>query len=189
MKSLPLAFAVLLGAACRRSAPPEEPIAPARADDAGVSLVDYDAATGEFSCRAPGDWRTLEDKSRGPRVMFFGPGGAQSALPVAISVSRYPDGSRIRTPQAYWNALKLSDQNPSPLQARAVGGRTAYAFHYELARRPLRGRKVMSMKREDVVLIPVQDGFFALAHSAPAEDYARTLPVFEDVVASFRPKR
>ncbi len=174
MKSLPLAFAVLLAAACRKAAPPQKEEA----------LIDYDAAAGEFSCRAPGDWRTLEDESQGPRVMFFGPGGA-----VAISVARYPDGGKIKTPKAYWDALKLSGQNPSPLEARAVDGRTAYEFHYERAHLPLHGDKVMSMKREDVVLIPVQDGFFALAHSAPAETYERTIYVFEAVVASFRPKK
>ena len=154
----------------------------------GVSLIDYSAATGEFSCRAPGEWRALEDKNTGPRVMFFGPGVAKYPNSVAISIMRYPDGGQIKTPKQYWDSLKLSGQNPSPLETREIGGRTAYALHYDRAQRPLHGYKTLYMKREDVVLIPVKDGFFAISHAAPAETYERTLPVFEAVVASFQPK-
>jgi hypothetical protein len=190
MKRLPLVLTVLLAAACRKAAAPpkEESAVPTRAVVAGVTLVDYDAATGEFSCLAPGEWRTLEDKSIGPRVMFFGPGDARRPNSVAISILRYPGGGRIRTPEELWDSLKLSGQNPSPLATRAVNGRTAYALHYELAQRPLHGYKALYAKREDVVMIPVKDGFFAISHSAPAETYEQSLPVFEAVVASFQPK-
>lgn len=190
MKRLSLLCAVLLAAACRKGASSsgETGAVPTRAVVAGVPLIDYDAATGEFSCRAPGEWQALEDKSIGPRVMFFGPGSAKYPRSVAISVLRYPDGGAIKTPQEYWDSLKLSDQNPSPLQTREVNGRTEYALHYDLAQRPLHGYKVLYMKREDVVMIPVKDGFYAIAHSAPAETYEATLPVFEAVVSSFQPK-
>jgi hypothetical protein len=189
MKRFPIFLAVLLAAACRKgSAPAETSSVPTRAVVAGVPLIDYDAATGEFSCRAPGEWQALEDKSIGPRVMFFGPGSAKYPRSVAISVLRYPDGGSIKTPQEFWDSLKISDQNPSPLQTREVNGRTAFTLHYDQAQRPLHGYKVLYMKREDVVMIPVKDGFYAIAHSAPAETYEATLPVFEAVVASFQPK-
>jgi hypothetical protein len=190
MKRLSILCAVLLAAACRKGASSrnQAPAVPTRAVVAGVPLIDYDAATGEFSCRAPGEWQALEDKSIGPRVMFFGPGSAKYPRSVAISVLRYPDGGSIKTPQEYWDSLKLSDQNPSPLQTREVNGRTAFSLHYDLAQRPLHGYKVLYMKREDVVMIPVKDGFYAIAHSAPAETYEATLPVFEAVIASFQPK-
>jgi hypothetical protein len=190
MKRPALVLTVLLAAACRKAAAPpkEEAAVPTRAIAAGAALVDYEAATGEFSCLAPGEWRTLEDKSIGPRVMFFGPGDARHPNSVAISIMKYPGDGRIRTPQDFWDSLKLSDQNPSPLAARAVNGRTDYALHYALTQRPVHGRKALDVKREDVVLIPVDDGFFAISHSAPAETYERTLPIFEAVVASFRPK-
>ncbi|MFI5363239.1 MAG: hypothetical protein ACHQ49_14830 [Elusimicrobiota bacterium] len=185
-----LLLAVLLASACRKASPPRQKaeIIPTRAVVAGVPLVDYDAATGEFSCRAPGEWRALEDKSLGPRVMFFGPGSAKYPNSVAISVLRYPDGGRIKTPREYWDSLRLSGQNPSPLETRAAGGRTEYSLHYELPQRPLHGSKTLYLKREDVVMIPVKDGFFAISHSAPAETYELTMPVFEAVVASFTPK-
>jgi hypothetical protein len=190
MKNLALLFSVLLAAACRKAAAPQgaENSVPTRAVVAGVPLIDYDAATGEFSCRAPGEWRALEDNSLGPRVMFFGPGSEKYPRSVAISVSRYPGGGDIKTPKDYWDSLKISDQNPSPLETREIGGRTAYTVHFDSAQRPLHGYKVLYMKREDVVMIPVKDGFYAIDHSAPVETYEQTLPVFEAVVASFQPK-
>ncbi len=120
--------------------------------------------------------------------MFFGPGSAKYPRSVAISVLRYPDGGQIKTPKELWDSLKLSGQEPSPLETREIGGRTAYALHYAVAQRPMHGYKVMYMKREDVVMIPIKDGFFAISHSAPVETYEATLPVFEAVVASFLPK-
>lgn len=186
------AFVVLCGllaAACRKPAPSEESSAvPTRAVVAGVPLIDYDAATGEFSCRAPGEWRTLEDDKLGPRVMFFGPGSAKYPRSVSIAVLRYPDGGQIKTPKDFYDSLKLTDQNPSPLETRSANGRTEYLLHYERPQLPLHGYKTLYMKREDVVMIPVKDGFYAISHSAPAEIYQQTLPVFEAVVASFRPK-
>lgn len=184
MRRLAVALAAALAAGCRKGPPPREaPSVPARAVVAGVPLVDYEAPTGEFACRAPADWRALEDESMGPRVMFFGPGGS-----VAISILRYPDGGRIKTPEEYAGSLKLSGRDPGPLETRAAGGRTEYRLHYESARRPPRGRKAPRAKREDVALVPVRGGFFAITHSAPVETYAATMPVFEAVVASFRPK-
>jgi hypothetical protein len=151
-------------------------------------MIDYDAASGEFSCRAPGKWKTLEDKSAGPRAMFFGPGTSKYPRSVSISVLRYPDVGQIRTPKQYWDSLKISGQNPSPLETREINGRIVYALHYDRPLRPLDGYKVLYMKREDVMMLPVKDGFFAISHSAPVEIYAETLPVFEAVVASFQPK-
>ena len=189
MKKAALILAVAVAAGCRKAAPSSDSASvPTRAVVAGVELIDYDAATREFSCRAPGHWKALEDDKLGPRVMFFGPGSAKYPRSVSISVMRYPNGERIKTPQQFHDALELSGQNPSPLETRSAGGRTEYALHYDVAQRPLHGYKTLYMKRDDVVMIPFKDGFFALEHSAPAETYAETLPVFEAVVASFQPK-
>lgn len=190
MKRALAVLALLAAAGCRKAPPPDSGSAevPTRAVVAGVDLIDYDAATGEFSCQAPGHWKALEDDKLGPRVMFFGPGTAKFPRSVSISVMRYPDGEDIKTPKDFYDALKISGQNPSPLETRSAGGRTEYALHYDMPQRPMHGYKTLYMKREDVVLIPSRDGFFALVHSAPAETYAETLPVFDAVVASFRPK-
>jgi hypothetical protein len=124
----------------------------------------------------------------GPRVMFFGPGDAKYPRSVQISVLRYPDDGRIKTPQDFWASLKIAGRGPSPLETRTLNGRTVYAVHYDVDQRPLHGYKVLYTKREDVVLIPGKTGFFAVTHAAPTETYLRTLPVFDAVVASFQPK-
>ena len=189
MKRLLIPAAAVFIFACRKAPPPvAEPQVPTRAVVAGVAMIDYDAATGEFSCRAPAEWRTLEDRNLGPRVMFFGPGSAKRPRSVAIAVARYPAGDPIKTPQDYWDSMQLSDNTPSPLEARLLNGRTVYALHYEQAQHPPHGYTVLYMNRADVVLIPGKDGFFALSHIAPEEDYRTTLPVFDAVVASFQPK-
>jgi len=191
MKRAAVLLAALLASACRKAAPPASPDSaevPTRAVVAGVELIDYDSATGEFSCRAPGHWKALEDDKLGPRVMFFGPGNEKFPRSVSISVMRFPDGDAVKTPQDFYDALKISGQNPSPLEKRSANGRTEYVLHYDEAQRPLHGYKVLYMKREDVVMIPFKDGFFALQHSAPVETYMDTLPVFDAVVASFQPK-
>ncbi len=33
-----------------------------------------------------------------------------------------------------------------------------------------------------------KNGFFSISHTAPADAYQRTLPIFEAVVKSFQPK-
>src|SRR5260221_11995658 len=111
--------------------------------------------------------------------MFLAPnaGGA-----VMISVARYPDGvDRIRTPQDYWQALRLTERHPSALETRLINGRTVYATHFDAPLRRGESRQVLAVDREDAVLFPARDGFFAVSHPAPAADYRRTLPVFETV--------
>ncbi len=183
-----LLLAAVLAAACRKSAPPAADLAPPSAVGAGGTRGADAAPPGAVTSRGAGDWRALEDKDMGPRVMFFGPGDAKYPRSVQISVLRYPDGGRIKTPQDFWESLRISGRGPSPLETRALDGRTVYAFHYGVDQRPLHGVKLLYAKREDAVLIPVPGGFFAVTHAAPAETYRRTLPVFDAVVASFRPK-
>ena len=183
-----LLLAVLLAAACRRAAPAREGVVLARSVVAGVALIGYAAENGDFSCRAPADWRALEDRDLGPQVMFFGPGSEKYPRSVAIAVTKYPSGGRIKTPEDYWNSLKIADDEPSALETRRLNGRTVYVVHYGVAQRALSGGKILYMKRADVVLIPVRDGFFSISHLAPAQAYRDTLPVFDAIVESFEPK-
>jgi len=185
MKRLALAALVAL-AACRKPAAP-----PAASGDAvsGERMIDFDGADGSFRCRAPAEWKAQEDAHGGPLVMFFGPTSGPLRAKVSIAVTRYPDGvDRIKTPQDFWDAQKLLDRKPSPLETRQVDGRTVYALHYESPQRPPHGWTVLYMNRADVALIPTATGFFAVTHVAPSDAYRRTLPVFDDVVRSFKPK-
>lgn len=182
MKRLALLAAVLSAAACKPGKPAPETAVETRAVVGGVAMIDYDAKTGAFSCRAPADWRTLEDAERGSEAVFFGPDGAR------LSITRYPAGGPVKTPQDYRAALQESDASPSPLETIAVAGRAAYALHSETRRRSPHGSKAGESVRDDAVLVPSAGGFFALKHSAPLSTYRRTLPVFDALVQSFRPK-
>lgn len=190
MKRLLLAALVLAAAACRKAEAPKEELVPTKAVVSGERLIDFDEQSGAFKCRAPADWKAVEDGySGGPLVMFFGPMGGDLRAKVSIAVTRYPDKvDRIKTPQDFVAALKRTDQNPSALETRVVDGRTVYAVHYDEPQLDPRTRKVLYMNREDAVLVPHKNGFFSISHTAPADAYQRTLPVFEAVVKSFQPK-
>lgn len=189
MNRAALAALLLLAAACKKAPPasPDEP--PTVATVAGERLIDYDGPKGLFRCRAPAEWKALEFDDRTPSVMLAGTIRGPLRGKVAISITYY-DGANdpVTTPQAYWDGLKVSGQKPSPLETRTAGGRTVYALHAERPQHPPHGWKVLWMNREDTVLVPAKKGFFALTHSAPADAYAQTLPVFEALVASFDPK-
>lgn len=180
MKRLLLAALALLPAACRKPKPPERVPVPTVAVLDGQRMIDFDEKHGAFACRVPADWKAREDDGAGPLVMLFGPAEGPRRGQAVIAVGRYPDGvDKIKTPQDYWDAMKLLDKNPSPLETRVLDGRTVYALHYDAPR---------GGGREDVVLFPAGAGFFELSHVAPKDSYRATLPVFEELVRSFKPK-
>ena len=188
MKNILLAGLVLLAAGCRKSETAKGDSVPTRAIVAGARLIEFDEQTGAFTCLAPADWKAMEDKETGgPLVMFFGPLEGPRRGQVVISVSRYPNGAdRIKTPQDYRDALKITGQAPSPLEKKILNGRAVYTLHHRSPQRRSGGREVLYMNREDSVMIPYKGGFFEVNHSAPALSYQDTLPLFEALVESFR---
>lgn len=189
MKRLALAL-LALAAACKKAPPKEPDLAPVVATVAGEPMIDFDERHGKFRCRAPSAWKAMEEHGTGgPLVMMFGTMTGPLRGKVVISVDYY-DGVKgpVKTPQQYWEAMRFAGQKPSPLETRQVGGRTVYAVHSESPQHPPHGWKVLYMNREDAVLIPSGKGFFEVSHSAPADAYQQTLPVFQAVVESFQPK-
>jgi hypothetical protein len=185
VKRLLLIALVALAAACRKQEKAPAPAATRTA--AGERLIDFDEKGGAFSCRAPAEWKAVEDDySGGPLVMFLGPTSGPDGGTAAISVTRYPAvGDRISTPQEYLDMLKRSQSKPVEMATRQVGGRTVYAVHRDIVRR---SRKLLHVDREDSVLVPCAGGFFLISHTAPPDRFQDSLPVFEAVVESFRPK-
>jgi hypothetical protein len=191
MNRLIVAALVVLSAACRKA--PEaakEELVPTTAVVAGERLIDFDGKDGAFACRAPAAWKTVEDDySGGPQVMFFGPAAGARPGAASIGVTRYPAvADKIKTPEDYRTMLKLTDRNPSELTSRTVDGRTVYEIHYETPQLAPKGHKVLYMNRADAAMIPCAGGFYLISHTAPADAYQATLPVFQAVVDSFRPK-
>lgn len=189
MRRLMLAGLILIAGGCRKKEAAEENLTPTKEVVAGQKLIDFDEKNGAFTCLAPADWKAMEDVSVGPLVMFFGPIEGPQRGKTSIGVIRYPDGADpFKTPQELWNNI-ISGPKPSPLEKRVFGTREAYVFHVESPHRAPESRTTLYMDREDTAMIPFKDGFFEITHSAPADSYQVTLPVFEAMVASFQPKR
>jgi hypothetical protein len=191
MKRLLLAALVGTFSACRKAPAAEKDLVPTVAVVAGQRLIDFDEQHGKFRCRVPGDWKAMEEHGTGgPLLMMFGTTDGPLRGKISMAVDQY-DGVKgnIKSPQDYWEGLRISDQKPSPLETRKLDdGRTVYALHRLKARHPPDSWKVLYMEREDVVLIPNGKGFFELSHDAPADAYEQTLPLFDAFVRSFQPK-
>jgi hypothetical protein len=189
MKTLRLFALVVLCAACRNPPPPagaEASSAPAVV--AGEKMTDLDGADGSFSCRAPANWKAIEEKGSGLLITLYGTSEGPLRGKVMMGILRYPDKVRIETREDYWASLRLAQKDPVPLEARRIGDRTVYFTHYDEPQHPPHGWKVLYMNRIDIALIPATTGFFAVEQSAPKASYRETAPIFEAVVASFKPK-
>ena len=153
-------------------------------------MIDYQEPSGAFEVQGPADWQVKEDDRFGPSVSLLGPGTSKFPRSVSIHVSRYPNiGDPSPDPKGYYEGIKLISgyRNVSEFETRAIGGRQVQCYSAEMPRRPLHDRKVAYYVREDVAIIPIPGGYYRIDHTAPVETYKETLPVFEAVVASFKP--
>ncbi len=189
MKHFLLAAVFLSLSACKNKAP--EPVTvPVKAVVAGLELIDYQEPTGTFEVQGPADWKVKEDDSLGPSVIFLGPGNQKYPRSVTISVSRYPNQvDSSPDPRKYYEGLDMMEEyrNLTPYGKRSLGGREVEGYSLEKPRRMLHERKIAYYVREDVAIIPIPGGFYRIDHVAPVDIYKETSPVFEAVVASFKP--
>jgi hypothetical protein len=185
--SLVVLFATL--SACQDKAPAPVTV-PVKGVVAGLEMIDYQEPSGAFEIQGPGVWQVHEDSRLGPSVMLLGPGTAKFPRSVSISVSRYPNTvDKSPDPKSYYSMLELISEykNISAYTERAFGSRKAFHFSFESPFRRLHEYKIAYQVREDVAIIPFDGGFFKIRHHAPVDIYKETLPVFEAVVASFKP--
>jgi len=177
-------------AACKKSEPAAVNLTPTKETVAGVDLIDYDSPKGAFTCLAPAAWKGQEDTEVTDTITFIGPwspkGGAY------IHILQYPHGKNDRWKDAdkYANSFwEIDPNNKQPaLETVKIGDNTVIRFHQERPFYKLHSNKVDHMERHDFALIPVKGGFFSISHSAPVDSYQETLPIFEAVVRSFKPK-
>jgi len=189
MKRFALLFAAGLAlAACKKSEPPGP--APTLETVAGEGLIDYDPPKGAFTCRAPGEWKAREESNGTDTVTFIGP-GAQGAA--HIRILQYPHDKNDpwsdadKYASSFW---EIDPKNKQPaLEKTKIGDNSVIRFHQERPAYKLHSKKVDRVERHDYALIPVKGGFFEIWHTAPADSYQKTLPVFEAVVRSFRVTR
>lgn len=191
MKKL-LAAALLAFSACKEKPAPapvsDEP--PVLSVAAGLEMISYQEPSGAFSLQGPADWQVREDDSLGPSVSLLGPGSREFPGSVSIRVSRYPNPvDRSPDPKHYYDAMTLSEEIEvlQPLGKHTLGGREVVGYSWVKPFRKLHERKTAWKMRQFHAEIPFEGGFYSLVYSAPVEIYKDALPVFEAVVASFKP--
>lgn len=166
-----------------------QPLAPQPVKSVG-DLIAYRESSGAFEIAGPPDWQVREDKTFGPSVTLLGPGNSMYPRSVAIHVTRYPSAAAPSPdPRSYYKSLEsiASHRILSPYAKRTLGGRDVESYAVEAPFRRPHQRKAAYQRREDVAIIAFPGGFYRIDHAAPVEIYAETLPIFEAVVASFKP--
>lgn len=160
---------------------------------AGYQLIDYQPVKGTFQCRIPQDWGASERTERYgiDTVNFYGPNTAENKAPVSIGVMKFPIGAEgnkgaAAYAESFWEFTR--DAKPPTQSIIEAHGRKVILFSIEMPFRVPHAYKPAYMERWDIALVPTKDGFFRIQHKAPTDSYTKTLPVFEAVVRSFKPK-
>jgi|CXWL01.1.fsa_nt_gi hypothetical protein len=182
-----LALAVLVALSACKRAPESGPIiVPTQEVVAGVEMIDFTSEEAQFSCRMPGEWGVREEKhlARSLGVSLSGPEATH------LAVFKYPEmDAQYKDARAYAETFwMLSDKGQPTITEEKFGDNTVLRFHYERMPYPKRTRNSDRPERIDFALIPVKGGFYEIKHTASADTYRKTLPVFEAVVRSFKPE-
>jgi len=186
-----LLFAASLAfSACKKSDPAAVDSTPTVETAGGFDLIDYDPPKGAFTCRAPRDWKITEEDRGTDTITFIGT-PVRTTMPF-ISILQYPHAKNDPWTDADKYAASFWEITPDGKQPivekKKIGDNTVIFLHYERPFRKVHSTKIEYMKREDYALIPVKGGFFSISHSAPVDTYQESLPIFEAVVRSFKPK-
>lgn len=144
----------------------------------------YQEPGGSFSCAAPADWRVLED---GGSATFLGPASGPRPYAASISAYYYPKSSEHASPEAYRKSLAAAVKT-TELKTRAWKGQNAWEFTSTRTAPAVHGAQ-SEPRQELTVLLPAQDGFYALVHAAPQSQPSLGAKEFADVLESFRPAR
>lgn len=185
-RALALAVVVALSA-CKR-APEEGPaVVPTREVVAGVEMIDFTSDEAKFTARVPGEWAVREEKhlQRALGLSLSGPAGTN------IVIFKYPEvNPAYKDARSYAESMPLitPDGKQPEITEEKIGDLAILRFHYERMPFPRRTRDDDRPNRLDFALVPTKDGFYEIKHTASVDTYRKTLPVFEAVVRSFKPK-
>lgn len=183
---LALALAVVAAfSACKRSAPETADSVPIKEVVAGVPMIDFEATETKFSARVPADWG-VEQKHLDPKkgVSLSGPKRTYILIYKYPEMDSYSDARKYA--ETFWQ-LDPNGKQPD-ITTEKIGDNTVIRFHQERASLKPHSKTLDKPVRRDYALIPIKGGFFQIMHEAPADGYEPTLPVFEAVVRSFKPK-
>ncbi|MDD5302856.1 MAG: hypothetical protein PHS14_07060 [Elusimicrobia bacterium] len=185
---LVLALAVFVSfSACKRT-PEEGPVVvPTKEIVAGVEMIDFTSDEAKFTARVPGEWGVREEKylERSLGISMTGPDATH------INIFKYPEiNPTYKDARAYAESFALITPNGKQpeITEEKIGDLTVLRLHYERMPFPKRTRNSDHPNRLDFALIPVKGGFYEIKHTASIDTYQKTLPVFDAVVRSFKPK-
>lgn len=183
---LALALAVVAAfSACKRSSEETAVSVPIKEVVAGVPMIDFEAIETKFSARVPADWG-VQQKYLDPKkgVSLSGPKQTYILIYKYPEMDPYSDARKYA--ETFW---QLDPKGKQPdITTEKIGDNTIIRFHQERSTLKLHSKTLNKPVRHDYALIPIKGGFFQIMHQAPEEDYKSTLPVFEAVVRSFKPK-
>ncbi len=187
MKPVLLLVAALLTlSACKKAEEKVVDPVPTQGTVGDTAMIDFESPKAAFSCRAPRDWGLREerylDSSKG--ASFLGRDGSITILKYPESEPQYTDARKYA--ETFWE-IDANNKQPE-LTTEKIGDVTVIRFHQERAGQVPHSKKMTPPYRYDYALFPVKGGFFEIQHRAPASSYKNSLPVFEAVVQSFKPK-
>jgi hypothetical protein len=187
MRPIAVLLLVLAAASCKKELPPENPYFHVRGNTAGgTPMMDFDSPEGRFSCQAPSNWEMRPEKDLDPRK-----GVAFTKHDAAITILRYPE-SEAGTVDAQKHAETFWQTDPNgkqpEIKRETVGGTTVLRFHQERAGLIPHSKTPGPTNRYEYALIPVPGGFVEITYRAPLDTFELTLPVFKEVVRTFKPK-
>ncbi len=173
--------------ACKREQERGPVVVPTKEVVAGVAMIDFTSAEAKFTARVPGEWGALPGKHLDPTkgLSLSGPAATH------ITIFKYPEiNARYKDARSYAESFSLitPDGKQPAITEEKIGEHFVLRLHYERMPYPKRTRNSDRPNRLDFALIPVQGGFYEIGHSASIDTYEKTLPVFETVVRSFKPK-
>ncbi len=183
-----LALAVLVAfSACKRATQEGPVVVPTKEVVAGVAMIDFTSEEAKFTCRLPGEWEVREDKylKRSLGLSLSGPEATH------IAIFKYPEmNDQYNEARAYAESIPLitPDGKQPEITVEKFGDNTVLRFHYARMPYPKRTRNSDRPERLDFALIPIKGGFYEIKHTASADTYLKTFPVFEAVVRSFKPQ-
>ncbi len=174
---------VLAATACKQSAPESQSAMPTKETAAGARMIDYAPPKKSFTCLAPADWGVKEEQSevRGEVVVFE---SGQSR----ILIVKNP-GPGYKTAEAYANSFWEVDPEGKqpPVEKKIIDGRPVFRLDRIQAVKKVHSNKFMYNKREHHAFIQSGTNYYQILHTAPADSFEATLPVFESVLRSFQP--
>ncbi len=192
MKFFYAMIAILALSACKRAPGDSRNVLPIQEVVAGVPLIEFHAP--EFTCRAPSEWGVPEMQlPKAGGTLFVGPADLVKKTSPRIAIHKFPTyeptyNDAQKYAETFW-MLDQQNKGQPAIEKMRVGDETVLTFHQERKNYRVHGSpRIDYWIRYDYALFPVKGGFFEIVHEAPTDSFEKTLPVFEAVVKSFKPK-